>query len=170
MSLYDNYSKQQNSMYRGSNLSRRHNAGVDEYGEPWEKVTAPIDATRVPELTLNDAFNTGSTSNGLFSDNFQPSQSVLDARGEHYNNYPNAEMSDLNGDSLSGMTDNWSAAGFKDIANGAAGLYGMYQGNKMLGLYEDQIDEAKRNGQVNRDEVTRRNNTRNEWNAALKRA
>jgi len=154
MSLYDNYSKQQNSMYRGSSLSRRHNAGVDEYGEPWEKVTAPhTSAVEVPKLTTNAAFDVNT--NDIYGDNFQPSQSVLDARGDYYNKYPNAELSNFNGNSVDGLFDSFSASGFKDVTSGIAGLYGMYQGNKMLGLAEDDLNTRR---QAYTDNKNRRDN------------
>ena len=60
--------------------------------------------------------------------------------------------------------DNFSAAGFSDVANGLGGLYGMYQGHKMLGLYEDQINDMKANSALNRSQVARSNRMKDTYN------
>jgi len=39
--------------------------------------------------------------------------------------------------------NNFTAAGFGDIVGGLGGLYGMYQGNKMMGLAKDDMNMRK---------------------------
>ena len=63
--------------------------------------------------------------------------------------------SSFNADSVGGLFNNFSAAGFKDVAGGLGGLYGMYQGHKMLGLAKDDLNMRKT---AYRDNRNRRNN------------
>jgi len=75
-----------------------------------------------------------------------------------------------NTNNTGGLFDGFSASGFNDVTQGAAGLYGMYQGHKMLGLYEDQVKDAQLNSAVNRNEIARRNTVRDNWSTAFQQA
>ena len=70
----------------------------------------------------------------------------------------------------SGMFDGATAAGFNDTVQGLSGLYGMYQGHQMLGLYEDQVNDAKTNSARMRADMDRRDATRKEWGSAFQQA
>jgi len=78
--------------------------------------------------------------------------------------------SSFNADSVGGLFDSFSAKGFADTVGGIGGLYQMYQGNKMLGLYGQQVADAKENSKLMRSEVARKNTTRDKWNSAFSSA
>jgi len=73
-------------------------------------------------------------------------------------------------DAISGATDGMTMAGFNDFAQGAGGLYGMFQGHKMLGLYEDQVKDARLNSARMRSDMDRRDKTREAWGTAFSNA
>jgi len=61
-------------------------------------------------------------------------------------------------------------SGMNDMVGAASGLYGMYQGNQMLGMYRDQVDDAKTNSARMRADMDRRDATRKEWGSAFQQA
>ena len=72
----------------------------------------------------------------------------------------------LFGDTFDGIT----TSGVKDVMGGLGGLYQLYQGNKMLGLYEDQINNSKTAMNRNIADMDRRDRVRGNWNSAISNA
>ncbi len=122
----------------------------------------------------NQAIGNANQSGGLFkSYRDSASPEVLAARGDIYNDSMTPwqdSATDWVSDSAGGLYDGFTAAGFNDVAQGLGGLYGMYQGHQMLGLYEDQVDDMKKNSALNRQEVARRNGVRDNWSTAFQGA
>ena len=96
-----------------------------------------------------------------------------------YNNSYNMSPYMNNGQSNGGLLDYLNSDKFGDLgesfgswgkglggfSNLAGGLYSMYQGNKMMGMYEDQLDMEKEKWGISKDELNKLNNTKARLNA-----
>ncbi len=109
-----------------------------------------------PMGTMDDYNNMANAGTGLY-DSFagMDTSSMIPTAGYDSNGY-NATATNagydsaINKNSVGGLFDNFSAAGFSDVASGLGGLYSMYQGNKMMKLAEQDMNLRKNAYQTSR--------------------